>query len=155
MIMSGNEQAKPFNDSIEKNTASEGTMKGTIVNTRTQETTAFDTTLVFRSEPGGRMRVLGEMRFPGQSEVTFIRVEFQLANKDAPSATYSWGAPEVVDLHLINQFNPFYKFDASQGEIRLQNHAHEERINGSVIFTTVVLGNDQYSINVIFDITGK
>ena len=153
--MSGNEQAKPFNDLIEKNTASKGTMKGTIIHTRTQETTAFDTKLVLRSEPGGRMRVFGEMRFPGDFEVAIIRVEFQLADKDAPSATYSWGAPEVVDLHLINQFNPYYKFDASQGEIRLQNHAPEERINGSVIFTTVVLGDEEYSVNVIFDITGK
>lgn len=131
-----------------------GTMKGTIIHSSENTKFEFVADVVRREANGEKLRLYAAMRLSVNDSP--MQIELQLANKDAPTGEYTVGTPEVVALFIHYPFNPFFKFEALAGEkITFQNHAPDLiRINGRLNFKTEKKGNDQFDVDVVFDVAG-
>ena len=135
-----------------KDTIFAGTMKGTIKHLHKPETFNFDTTSVYRRTVNGQMRVEATMVFPDENQNRVVY--FMLNSVNPPTDKYDVGTDAVRALSVRLPEGVFGDFNASMGEINLQNHFPESRINGSLDFQTENLGGDQYDVKMVFEVLG-
>lgn len=139
------------NACIAQDTALIGTMTGTITPVKGGAPFQFNSNNLFRrTTPEGRLQVFGLMRH--QDADFDLRVEFQLADKNAPSGDYVVGNDAVSKL-FIHYMSPLFELHAATGTITFHNHAPDEvKINGRLKFTT---SQDPFEVDVIFEATGE
>lgn len=131
------------------NKQASGTMKGTVSVYKAtdilERTYTFETTEVYRTEIKG-IQAWGYI----SSERAYISVRF--SNKDQPSDEFLLPSPLIESLIFHPEFG--HANFAVSGEVILENHAPEQRINGRLDFRTDYRNLRYYKVDVIFDIDG-
>ncbi|WP_311886820.1 MULTISPECIES: hypothetical protein [unclassified Pseudomonas] len=127
-----------------------GTIKGTFKNLKTQITYDFLSDWVYRDTQAGKTRFHGTMVDPELADKG-VSIGLELSSASEMGPEINWGDEKIVHLSLT-KFYPQLFFRANSGRVKIQRHLPEDRINGSLIFTTVANDGDHYEIDVIYDI---
>ncbi len=138
----------PDNHAGKKGEAS-GTIKGTVTNLTTGHSYKFSDPWIWRDIQQGTLRfhgVVDDPEAPGKR----LFVGLVLADAEQVDGDFNWGDSEIKDLRL-GKYDPPIAFKATSGRVIFRRR-EDDSINGRLVFTTAVIGVDQYSVDVIYDI---
>lgn len=132
-----------------KNGEASGTIKGTVTNLSTGHSYKFIDPWIWRDTQQGTLRfhgVVDDPEAPGKR----LSVGLVLANAEQADGDFKWSDPEITHLGL-GKYDPPIGFTATSGRVIFRRR-EDDSINGRLVFTTDVIGVDQYSVDVIYDI---
>lgn len=132
-------------------------MKGTVQNLSTKKTYAFKAT-EFQRDNKGRLRIRCNMVDPEGSEdfqLAGIGLELRDENEggeDLIEIPYPSDRIHALDYTRIGGAGGTRTYEAKSGAVKLQRHRPEDRINGRLEFVTHGDGDEEYFIDVTYDI---
>ncbi|MFJ2284815.1 hypothetical protein ACIOUF_00335 [Pseudomonas iridis] len=127
----------------------EGTIEGHVKNLSTGVSHLFSDPWIWRDEQAGTLRFHGVVPDP-EKPGALVGILLTLASAAQPGGKFQVGAPEIEILGYL-KYHPDQLFHAESGEVTLERQP-ENRINGTLKFTTTSKGGEQYRVDVIFDI---
>jgi hypothetical protein len=129
--------------------AASGTIKGKVKNLKTGKVHDFKDPWIWRDTLEGTLRfhgVVNDPEAPGKQ----VSIVLRLASASQPGGEFKWDDPRILHLGYM-KYGPDVHFTAESGLVKLQRQA-DDRINGSLKFETITIGDNQYAVDVIYDI---
>ncbi|CAI8734111.1 DUF3237 domain-containing protein [Pseudomonas sp. IT-347P] len=127
-----------------------GTIKGKVKNLKTGKVHDFKDPWIWRDEQQGTLRFHGVVDDP-EAPGEHVAIGLQLSSASQPAGEFKVGDPKILHLSYTKYGPPDVYFRAESGLVTLQRQANN-RINGSLKFESITIGDNQYAVDVIYDI---